>query len=539
MNDFNDILKNKFEDFREAPSQEVFNNIRSNYPKQTVFDFLSNNKYYFIAAASTILIATAIVFLSLSNKPVNDPTIITHQQNVDSSNAKSVVVADNISENPKIVVPNKISNSKPIPKNVDSNNSVEIVKINAFKSKDTLICGSVYETEINGFAKNLLLPSGLTVISANKHVKFVCSNSGTYKVFYSEAIGNKVLSDSLTLTFNSLISPEVSISKQNLCPNEDLTLVIKNCNNIPNWTNSSLNVKQLSSEKFMLKGFVAGKNAISFEMFNGNCKTIYNQEVTVAEELSYSYIATPNICSGANAILTITSDNYTPDFYLLNNEIISKNGKFDNLNSGIYCLSINYANGCQLHDTLLIRDSLAISPYFRSERDLINKNKYSFINLTNVDDAGYERNSNIEFVWKVNGELLSSGDNPTCEFTKKGDNIVELVATINASCKSVYSETIFISGSNFRIPNIFTPNGDGIGDQFIVVYEGELVHYNISIVNKLGEIVYDGNSIVQSWDGKISGNNDACEGLYYYIIRGEDKFGVKIEQKGALQLVRH
>ena len=86
---------------------------------------------------------------------------------------------------------------------------------------------------------------------------------------------------------------------------------------------------------------------------------------------------------------------------------------------------------------------------------------------------------------------------------------MELIAVLSETCQSTYSETILISGSNFRIPNIFTPNGDGIGDEFKVIYEGDLANYGITIINRLGEIVYETNDINRSWDGKINGNNDA------------------------------
>jgi gliding motility-associated-like protein len=169
----------------------------------------------------------------------------------------------------------------------------------------------------------------------------------------------------------------------------------------------------------------------------------------------------------------------------------------------------------------------------------LTKNKYYFRNLSKIDDKGYESNSSVRFVWKINGSEIVSGDNTEFEFTTNGNNLVELIAILNETCQSVYSETIFVSSSNFRIPNIFTPNGDGIGDEFKVLYDGELINYKVSIINRLGEVVFESAKITRSWDGKINGDDDASEGLYYYIIRGEDNSGNKIEQKGSLQLVRY
>lgn len=542
MNDFNDILKNKLEDFREAPSQDVFNNIRSNYPKRTFLDFLNNNKYYFIAVASAVLITTAIIILSSSvNTPESKNNFTQEDINTEiNDNAEVTVITQNDAAENSLktnsVNYNVASDNLSVMDNPDVRG---ITAINVFNSDDTLVCGSVYETTIKGSVENLIIPAGLKLISLNDRLRIICSKAGNYKILYSEENNRKVLSDSMTISFNNLLPADVSISKENLCPEEDITLVIKNTNVIPDWTSRDLNFRQLSTGKYIVSGFVPGKNILSFMLSDNSCKTEYTREINVSETPDYKYISTPNVCGGANASLTIKCGNSAPVSYILNNELISKDGRFTNLNSGIYYLSINYGYGCRLNDTLLIRDSLNISPFFISERDLVNKNKYYFRNLTNVDDYGYERNQNIEFIWKVNGEELPHSDNPTYEFTDEGNNVVELIAILSETCRSTYSETILISGSNFRIPNIFTPNGDGIGDEYKVVYEGNLANYEITIINRLGETVYETNDINHSWDGKINGNNDASEGLYYYIIRGEDKFGNKIEQKGGLQLVRH
>ncbi len=159
--------------------------------------------------------------------------------------------------------------------------------------------------------------------------------------------------------------------------------------------------------------------------------------------------------------------------------------------------------------------------------------------MTRLDGHGYEQSPDILFTWEINGEEHITGDNPEFEFENQGEYTIELTARINGECSSTYSETIHVSGTCFRIPNIFTPNGDGIGDYFKVIAENEMKSYNIQIINKLGEVVFENNNISNFWNGKINGNNDASEGLYYYIIKGEDTFGNKIEQKGALQLVRN
>ena len=81
------------------------------------------------------------------------------------------------------------------------------------------------------------------------------------------------------------------------------------------------------------------------------------------------------------------------------------------------------------------------------------------------------------------------------------------------------------------IPNVFTPNGDGINDTFSfdtsIVQAEELI-----VLNRWGNIVFQSNNSF-FWDGK-STNGDACTGgVYYYIITTKRK---KIN--GFMSLVR-
>jgi gliding motility-associated-like protein len=540
MNDFNDILRNKLENFREEPSLEVFNNVRSNYPKRSLSDFFIDNKYYFISAASVLIITTVILLLTLPVNKDNSRNIPTQKSDIVTVNKTSntITTIENKTNNTENKTNNTIITLNDNPPLVDRSELIEFVGLDVFKFTDTLICGSVFETSVKGNENNIVLPREIKMISLNGRCRFICNTPGDYKLVYVEQTGNKIFTDSISLSYRNSSNAEVSVSNQTLCPGDELVLNIKGTKADPEWITEDLNIRKSSNGSYVLDGFRPGKNNVSFRLSTGECRTEYVKEINVIEVFKYSYVSSPNICSGTNASLTISNKNFSPESYILNNEIVSKDGRFNNLTSGIYTLKVNYGSGCQLFDTLLIRDSLTLSPFFGSERDLVNKNKYYFTNLTNVDDYGYESNTNLEFIWKVNGEELSHVDNPVYEFTKEGDNVVELYAILSESCQSVYSETIHISGTNFRIPNIFSPNGDGIGDDYKVIYDGDLLHYNISIINKLGEIVFEGNDIDKSWDGKISGNNDAAEGLYYYIIRGEDKFGNNIEQKGSLQLVR-
>ena len=76
---------------------------------------------------------------------------------------------------------------------------------------------------------------------------------------------------------------------------------------------------------------------------------------------------------------------------------------------------------------------------------------------------------------------------------------------------------ISVPESMLKVPNVFTPNGDGQNDEFRVLYRS-LREYHIWIYNRWGKLVYESTNPAVGWDGSI-GSRPAAEGAYFYVIR--------------------
>jgi gliding motility-associated-like protein len=88
------------------------------------------------------------------------------------------------------------------------------------------------------------------------------------------------------------------------------------------------------------------------------------------------------------------------------------------------------------------------------------------------------------------------------------------------------------------IPNVFTPNGDGINEIFYVSTNG-VTEITGTIFNRWGKKIFEWNgtpSTTLGWDGKINGNK-AEDGAYYYIISAKGADGKEYNEKGYLQLI--
>ena len=71
------------------------------------------------------------------------------------------------------------------------------------------------------------------------------------------------------------------------------------------------------------------------------------------------------------------------------------------------------------------------------------------------------------------------------------------------------------------IPNLFTPNGDGFNDNWVIANLEGFVDNEISIFNIYGQLINEYSPYNNEWDGTYNGNQ-LPDGTYYYIIRLND-----------------
>lgn len=86
------------------------------------------------------------------------------------------------------------------------------------------------------------------------------------------------------------------------------------------------------------------------------------------------------------------------------------------------------------------------------------------------------------------------------------------------------------------IPNIFSPNGDGINDVFMI-RGTEIMTIHLAIYNRWGEVVFESQNQSLGWNGKRH-NKDCPEGAYFYTAEVTFNNNDRIIKKGNITLVR-
>jgi gliding motility-associated-like protein len=87
------------------------------------------------------------------------------------------------------------------------------------------------------------------------------------------------------------------------------------------------------------------------------------------------------------------------------------------------------------------------------------------------------------------------------------------------------------------IPNVFTPNGDGVNDFFEVVTSGTS-RLLFKVFTRSGAVIYEKEANIVKWDGKNYYGKDLPDGIYYYILEDISETKIYNTAKGFFYIYR-
>lgn len=88
---------------------------------------------------------------------------------------------------------------------------------------------------------------------------------------------------------------------------------------------------------------------------------------------------------------------------------------------------------------------------------------------------------------------------------------------LNPYVTYLYIDHVILTEVSIEIPNVFTPNGDGINDLWELSFSGDS-EKRVSIMNRWGNLIYESGLNNFNWNGKTQNGTDATEGTYFYRI---------------------
>jgi gliding motility-associated-like protein len=154
------------------------------------------------------------------------------------------------------------------------------------------------------------------------------------------------------------------------------------------------------------------------------------------------------------------------------------------------------------------------------------------VNFTNNSIGG------TTYSWSFGDGSSSALQNPTHIFTAGGTYTVLLTVTNGNGCVSTQSETIVVTNliSSIKVPNVFTPNGDGSNDVFLISSQG-ITQMDVKIYDRWGVQLADLSDPAQNWDGRTKTGTVVVNGTYYYVLSAKGQDGQSYNLKGFFMLL--
>jgi len=244
-----------------------------------------------------------------------------------------------------------------------------------------------------------------------------------------------------------------------------------------------------------------------------------------------------SFCGNDDGQISVTATGENPLQYSIGNGFQSSN-TFTNLATGNYTITVLDNNGCTYDTSVFVLEINPVNALLTASP--LTGTEPLFVDLNNQSTGANN------FIWLVDNVSFSNSYNTSYTFDSSGVYTVILIAYNNLpQCADTFSLQIIVHDSLMvQIPNVFTPNNDGINDVFSVKVEGAKEIF-ISVFNRWGNLLTEhGNIITVSpssigvWDGFTTEGEKVSDGVYFYIIQFTDMQDKQHKFNGTIHLLK-
>jgi len=329
------------------------------------------------------------------------------------------------------------------------------------------------------------------------------------------------------------------------CENIEVCLDASNSSNGSNFTNSwsSEDGNILNGDSsLILKVNQEGFYELEITDRSNGCSTVSG--IVVAEttstlsDLMFSVIE-PSCFGFDNGMIEVTNvvGGQAPFEYSFMNGQFSSNNNFNFLSPGVYTIEVKDANGCTYFEEVSVGFGNDIQLELGDSDTISIGDSIDISAITNISLSQIQST-----IWEPNI--------PGCElctsFTFSPEETVTVQLTIidQNGCSTTDNIRIVVEDeANVYVPNIFSPDGNGTND-FFVIYSSELVQQVevFQVIDRWGNLLHEAKDFVPgdesaAWDGNFRGR-PVNPDVFAYIAELRMLSG-KVELiKGTITLIR-
>lgn len=273
-----------------------------------------------------------------------------------------------------------------------------------------------------------------------------------------------------------------------------------------------------------------GRYNVQVQDANG-CKANRDSIVVGLDSAGFARLAAaPPKCNGQAVSLSLVTGDLTGNVYQWSNGATSPTINVSQ--PGSYSVTVtNTQTGCRGNSSVQVADRPAPNFSFTQQAALC------------VGDQGRTQlvangANNLQFRWLGSDGRPLSDTARILPVSQVGNYILRVTDPVGCTASATAS-VINQCEPRVNVPDAFSPNSDGINDQF-QVFSNYITDYEMRVYNRWGEVIFVSTNPEQKWDGTYRGS-DYPSMLYPYIVTYKSESFPdrgKLVKRGSVLLVR-
>jgi gliding motility-associated-like protein len=355
------------------------------------------------------------------------------------------------------------------------------------------------------------------------------TDAGNYTVVVTGTCGNTI-SNASVWTVNALPIVAPVTGTQQVCVGSTTSL----SSNTPGgvWSSSNAAIANISpaGSSAVITGIAPGTTAISYSVTSGSgCTTTVTNTVTVnALPAVPAITGNTGICIGAIVQL---ANNLAGGVWASSNSTvatISGGGLVTSVSAGTATVSyvVTNAVGCSNGVSATITVNALPTVTASATPATVAKGQTVQLQATvtgTIASYNWSPADNLSFATTAN---------PVARVL--ANTIYTVIVSTIQGCSASASVNVTATDEIFVAPtNIFTPNGDGVNDKFVIKNLDIYPNNRLQVFDRTGKIIYDKNNYANDWDGRVGGKI-LTKDTYFYVLTVNGQ----VVKKGAITVVR-
>jgi gliding motility-associated-like protein len=211
--------------------------------------------------------------------------------------------------------------------------------------------------------------------------------------------------------------------------------------------------------------------------------------------------------------------------------------------AGVYTITANNPlNGCTAVNTMTVINGTLTAEFSADKNFGYAPLEVTFTNYSHSTNS-VSATTSISTWWSFGNNSVTTTTatsiQPVTVYNQPG-TYTAVIYAIKGSCTATATYSINVEiPSHLVIPNIFTPNGDGVNDLYFLG-TANMAEITAQIYDRWGQIVYELTSSTGNiaWDGLNQSGKEVPDGVYFYVIKATGRDAQTYETKGTITLVR-